>query len=217
MPTYYPVFLDVRGRRCAVVGGGREAERKTRGLLECGAQVTVVAPLLTPALGGLAQEGRIDWKARGYQPGDLAGFFLAIAESDDPKVYRQVALEAERTGVLLNVIDMPHLCTFVAPAVVRRGEVAFAISTAGLSPALSRRLKEEVARSPVLRWADLAEMLAEVRLVLRKKRVRPHPDRWQECMDEELLTLFHSGRREDAKQRLLAMLQEQPAATGDHR
>lgn len=217
MPSYYPVYLNLKGRRCAIIGGGAEAERKAQGLLECSAYVTVISPKATIALQDLANRGLIDWMSKEYQTGDLEGVFLAIAENDEPRVYMEVAREAERRGVLLNVVDTTDLCSFIAPAVVRRGDVTFAISTSGLSPALARRLKEELSESPVLRWADMADMLSEVRLALRRNGVRPGPARWQECMDEELLELFHGGRREEAKERLLHMLQEQPRSTQEIR
>ena len=217
MPSYYPVYLDLKGRRCAIIGGGAEAERKAQGLLECGAEVTVISPQVTIVLADLASRGLIHWESREYEVGDLEGAFLAIAENETPKVYVEVAQEAERQGVLLNVVDVTHLCSFIAPAVVRRGEVTFAISTSGLSPALARRLREELSESPVLRWADMADMLSEVRLALRRKGVRPDPERWQECMDDELLDLFHSGRQVEAKERLLNMLQEQPRSTQEIR
>ena len=110
MPSYYPVYLDLKGRRCVVVGGGSEAERKAQGLLEGGAQVTVISPQVTIVLTDLASRGLIHWESREYEMGDLEVAFLAIAENDNPKVYGEVAREAERRGVLLNVVDMTHLC-----------------------------------------------------------------------------------------------------------
>ena len=217
MPSYYPVYLDLKGRRCIVVGGGSEAERKVQGLLECGAQVALISPEVTIVLKDLADRGLLQWEPREYQAGDLKGAFLVISENEHPEVYGEVATEAEERGVLVNVMDVTHLCNFIAPAIVRRGEVAFAISTAGLSPALARRLKKELTDSPVIQWAEMADMLSEVRLELRSRGVRPDPDRWQECLDQELLDLFHSGRTPEAKERLLNMLQEQPKATQDVR
>ncbi|MSQ22859.1 MAG: bifunctional precorrin-2 dehydrogenase/sirohydrochlorin ferrochelatase [Dehalococcoidia bacterium] len=217
MPSYYPVYLNLKGRRCVIVGGGAEAQRKAQGLVECRAKVTVINPTVTVVLQDLANRGLINWLSREYQAGDLEGVFLAIAENDRPRVYMEVAKEAERRGVMLNVVDTTNLCSFIAPAIVRRGDVTFAISTAGLSPALARRLREELSESPVLRWADMADMLSEVRLSLRRKGVRPDPERWQECMDNELLDLFHDGRQDEARERLLRMLQEQPRATQETR
>ncbi len=217
MPSYYPVYLNLKGRRCVIFGGGAEAERKAIGLLECSAQVSVISPEITVALQDLASRGLIDWISREYQAGDLEGIFLAVAENDKPRVYTEVAKEAERRGVLLNVVDTTNLCSFIAPAIVRSGEVTFAISTSGLSPALARRLREELSESPILRWAEMADMLSEVRLTLRRDGVRPDPERWQECMDDELLDMFHTGRQDEAKERLLHMLQQQTGSTQEIR
>ncbi len=210
MPSYYPVYLNLRDRRCIVVGGGAEVERKAQGLLDCGANVTVVSPEVTPALRDLAARKLIDWEPRDYQRGDLEGAFLAISDNVDSKIYQEVAAEAERRGILVNVTDVTDLCNFIAPAVVRRGEVTFAISTGGLSPALARRLREELETNPILQWADMAEMISDVRLELRGKGVYPDPERWQECMDQEMLRMFHNGSQANARERLLQMLQEWP-------
>ena len=210
MASYYPVYLDLRNRRCIVVGGGAEAERKAQGLLESGAKVTVVSAEVTPALNDLAARKLIDWEPRDYQDGDLEGAFLAISDNSDSTIYEAVAAEAERLGILLNVTDVTDLCNFIAPAVVRRGKVTFAISTGGLSPALARRLREELETDPILQWADMAEMISDVRLELRGKGVYPDPERWQECLDQEMLLMFHNGSQAQARERLLQMLQEQP-------
>jgi len=209
VPSYYPVYLNLRDRRCIVVGGGTEAERKAQGLLDCGAKVIVVSPEVTPVLSDLAARKLIDWEARVYRNGDLEGAFLAISDNVNSRIYQEVAVEAEQRGILLNVTDVTALCNFIAPEVVHRGEVTFAISTAGLSPALARRLREELETNPILQWADMAEMISDVRLELRCKGVYPDPEHWQECMDQEMLRLFHSGSQTLARSRLLQMLQEQ--------
>ncbi len=208
MPVYYPVFLDLRGKRCVIIGGGEVAERKVHLLKECGARVTFVSPEVTPAIQGMAEGGEVEWIRRLYQPGDLKGAFLAIAATDDNKVNRTVAREAEEQNVVLNVVDVPHLCTFIAPSIVRRGGAMVAISTAGRSPALARKLREELPRAEALRWADLADVLSEVRLDLKKQGIQVHPDHWQKCIDEELLALVHRGREQEAKERLLLQLKE---------
>ena len=133
--------------------------------------------------------------------------------------YTRVAQEAHSRGVLLNVVDRPQLCSFIAPAVARRGqhgEVQCAISTAGLSPALARRLRERMSDPDLclcLQWADMVGVLADVRAEVRGKGLRPDPERWQECMDDELLAMFQSGQAAQARARLLRMLEEQPHAS----
>ncbi len=207
MPSYYPVFLDLKGRRCVVIGGGEVGERKIEALLTSGAQVTVISPQVTPRVEALAREGGVTWEQRRYQTGDLKGAFLAIAGTDDKTVNTDVASEAKRLNLLLNVVDVTHLCTFIAPAIVRRGEVTVAISTGGLSPALARRLREELEKGDALAWADAAPLLAEVRKDVRSRGLVIPPDRWQECMTPEVLKLYRSGQREEAKERLLRLLE----------
>ena len=201
MALYYPAFLDVKGRLCVVVGGGEVAERKIASLLECGARVRVVSPEATEAVQRSAEAGTLSWERREYLEGDLEGAFLAIAATDDRSVNSTIAQEAERKKVLLNVVDVTSLCSFVAPSVVRRGEVVLAISTGGLSPALARKLREELEKSTALEYADLATLLSEVRLELREEGARVAPDHWQACLNEEVLALYRKDKRA-AKERL---------------
>lgn len=161
MPAYYPAFLDVRKRKCVIFGGGEIAEQKVKFLLECGANVTVFSPEITTSLEALAQEGRIAWKKRKFITGDLLGAFLAIvADTSDSSINNNVAAEAEQMNVVLNVVDITHLCTFIAPAVVKRGDITIAISTGGASPALARKFREELYQNSVLKYADLAPLLS---------------------------------------------------------
>ena len=216
MPQYYPVFLDLRGRRCVIVGGGEIAERKIAGLLECGAVITMVSPQVTPGILAHTEAGDIRWEAREYADGDLEGAFLAIASTDDEDVNRAVHEEASREGIVLNVVDRTALCSFIAPAVVRRGEVTVALSTGGASPALARKLRETLEKSEVLEYASLAGVLSSARAEIKRLAVTVHPDRWQECIDGELLALVRGGRSDEALARLLDMLvdgREQVAAT----
>ena len=113
MPRYYPVFLNVESRPCVIIGGGEVAERKIESLLECGAHVNVISPEVTPGIEKMAQLGTIHWEKREYQQGDLEGGFLAIDATDDNTVNRNVSREAEKSRVLLNVVDVTHLCTFI--------------------------------------------------------------------------------------------------------
>ena len=209
----------MNGRPCVVVGGEHEAERKVQGLLEHGARVTLINPEVSIVLQDLAGRGLIEWKRREYRQGDLEGAFLVVSENLDEDEYTRVAQEAHSLGVLLNVVDRPELCSFIAPAIARRGqhgEAQCAISTAGLSPALARRLREMMSDPDLclcLQWADMVDVLADVRTEVRGKGLRPDPERWQECMDDELLAMFRSGQVSQARERLRRMLEEQPHAS----
>src|SRR5574341_652322 len=141
-PQFYPAFLDLRGRRVVVVGGGAIAEQKVLALVAAGARVLVVSPTVTTRLRDLVHQGDVQLCLRCYRPGDLAGAFLAIAATDDGAANRDVWTQAERRGIPLNAVDdLPH-CSFIAPSVHRRGAVTIAVSTAGTSPALAVRLRE---------------------------------------------------------------------------
>ena len=151
------------GRRCLVVGGGDVGLEKVEGLLACDAEVTLVAPDAHPALVELAAEGSITWTRRGYETADLDGKLIAIAATDDTDVNISVYEDAERRAMLVNVVDVPPLCNFILPAIVRTGPLAVAISTAGASPALAKRMKAEIADMFGEAYADLAVMLNDVR------------------------------------------------------
>jgi len=160
---FYIACLKLTGRRCLVVGGGEIGLEKIEGLLACDGDVTVVAPEAIDAIAGLAHEGSIRWERRAYDPGDLEGTFIVIAATSDTDVNIGVYEDAERRAMLVNVVDVPPLCNFILPAIVRTGPLAIAISTAGASPALAKRIKAEIADEYGEPYARLAELLNEVR------------------------------------------------------
>jgi precorrin-2 dehydrogenase / sirohydrochlorin ferrochelatase len=140
----FPLFLKLENRPCLAVGAGNIAESKIGGLVESDATVRVVAPEATPQVRAWAQAKKLDWHQRPFQPADLQGMFLVVAGTSSPQLHEQIFGEARRLGVLCNVVDVPHLCDFYYPAVVRRGSLQIAISTAGESPALAQRLRKEL-------------------------------------------------------------------------
>jgi len=142
--NYYPVFLDISGKKVVVVGGGTIAERKVLALLKAGAVVTVVSPELTLRLSREKEKNAIRHIGRGYRKGDLKGSFLVIAATDTPAVNSRVARDAPS---LVNVVDVPKECTFIAPSVVRRGPLTIAISTGGKSPAFSKTIRKELEKA----------------------------------------------------------------------
>jgi len=160
---FYIACLKLSGRRCVVVGGGEIGLEKVEGLLACGAGVVLVAPEAVPELQELAREGSIAWERREYRPDDLEGSFLVIASTDDTDVNIAVYDDAERRAMLVNVVDVPPLCNFILPAIVRTGPLAIAISTAGASPALAKRMKAEVSELFGEEYAELAVLLNDVR------------------------------------------------------
>jgi precorrin-2 dehydrogenase/sirohydrochlorin ferrochelatase len=160
---FYIACLKLSGRRCLVIGAGDVGLEKVEGLLACDADVRLVAPDAHPALQELATEGSIAWTRREYQPTELEGCLIAIAATNDSEVNIQVYNDAEQRAMLVNVVDVPPLCNFILPAIVRTGPLAVAISTAGASPALAKRMKREVAELFGEAYAELAVMLNDVR------------------------------------------------------
>jgi siroheme synthase-like protein len=208
--AFYPVCLDLRGRPCVVVGGGTVAARKVEGLLECGASVTVVAPVLGPVLKQLARSGAIAVRLRPYKDGDLLGASLAIAATDDPAANAAIAAEARAHGVWLNAADDPDRCDFILPAVVRRGDLQIAISTGGRSPALARRVREDLERLLPPEYADLLPLLADLRAELRREGAELPPERWQSAVDDSVLARLRAGDQAGARALLRAGLLVEP-------
>ena len=161
---FYIACLKLTGRRCLVVGAGDVGLEKVEGLLACSGEVTLIAPQAHPALREYAEEGSITWEQRPYEgPADLEGAFMAIAASDDSEVNIGVYEDAERRAMLVNVVDVPPLCNFILPAIVRTGPLAIAISTAGASPALAKRMKREISDAFGEPYARLAVILNDAR------------------------------------------------------
>ena len=161
---FYIACLKLTGRRCVVVGGGEIGLEKVEGLLACDGAVTLIAPAAEEALREYAREGSIRWERRSYGGrSDLEGVFMVIAATDDTDVNIAVFSDAEERAMLVNVVDVPPLCNFILPAIVRTGPLAIAISTAGASPALAKRMKREIADTYGEPYARLAILLNEVR------------------------------------------------------
>jgi len=161
---FYIACLKLKGRDCLVVGGGEVGLEKTEGILACGGRAVLVAPEACDPLCELAEEGSITWHRRPYAgPADLEGMFMAIAATDDSEVNIKVYEDAEQRAMLVNVADVPPLCNFILPAIVRTGPLAIAISTAGSSPALAKRMKREIGELYGEDYARLAVILNDVR------------------------------------------------------
>ncbi|MGE5895035.1 MAG: bifunctional precorrin-2 dehydrogenase/sirohydrochlorin ferrochelatase [bacterium] len=186
---YYPVFLNLRGKKCVVIGGGRVAERKIRQILAARGDVTVISPELTPGLKRLSRENKIHHIARQYRRGDTRNAFLVIAATADDQVNRTVSREFHG---LLNVVDMPDYCTFIMPSVVSRGPLSLAISTSGVSPALSRTIRKGLdAFIP----EDVSRYLSYLRTV-RKKILRSSPGSDEKTFRKRSLLLKRLGSPE---------------------
>ena len=203
---YYPVYLDLRGKPTVVLGGGMVAERKVTGLLAAGAAVTVISPKITEELARLERTGAIRVMRRPYSSGDMDGAYMAIASTDDVAINRTAAEEARRAGALVNTVDDVAYCDFIAPAVVRQGDVTVAISTNGKSPAMARFVREELEAFLTPDYADLLTVLERVRGKLRTAGVQVDPEYWHVHIDSEFRSLVRCGAVDQAEARLLAAL-----------
>ena len=188
---YYPVYLDLRGRRVVVVGGGPVAAQRVAELLPTGAEIVVVAREVESAIEELAAAGELVWHRRGYQPADLIGAFLLLA-ADSPAVNTRAAREAQRRGVLVNVADDPAHCDLITPAVVRRGGLTVAVSTGGRSPAFARYVRERLEAIIGEEYGELLATVAEVRQEMFRRGQRVSPERWQAALHEAVAE-YQSG------------------------
>ena len=198
----YPVNLRLKGRRCLVVGGGRVALGKVRGLLEAGALVTVIAPDVIADLAALD----VTVEQRDYRPGDVAGYRVAVAATGDAAVNRAVFLDGESAGVWVNAADDPDNCAFTLPARVRRGSLLVTFATGGRSPALAKWLRKRYEDEFGPEYDVLIEMLAVAREELTARGESTEGPGWQRALDSGMLELIREGNLAEAKERLQACL-----------
>lgn len=209
---YYPMFLDLRNKKCLVIGGGNVACRKARMLLEYEANVEIISPKLCLELRDMSAKGLIEVTLDRYKTGGLKDAFLVIAATDEDVVNRQVAKEATERGILINVVDSPELSNFIVPSYLRRGDLTVAISTGGRSPALARKIRMDMEEAFGEEYDSLASLVSEVRLELKQQGVSIPGNVWEEALNvKKLLELLRSGQKEEAKGTLLEALKEASA------
>jgi len=207
MTTGYPAILLLEGRLAVVIGGGPVAERKVRTLLDAGAKVRVVASYVTPGIRQRAESGDIELVERRYERGDLAGSAAAVAATDDEEVNHGVFAEATGSGIPVNVVDNVSLCTFIAPSIVRRGDLVVGISTGGNAPALAVRIRERLEREFGEEYGRFLELMGE----LREQVTVPgdQDDRakaWYRVVDSDVMELVRAGEMERARKRATELL-----------
>lgn len=218
MPSkaYYPLFADLTGRRCVVIGGGAVAQRKVLTLLRYGAEVTVVSPSVTRQLAGYARQGRIRHVARRFRPADLRGAWLAYASTDDQRINERVFRTATRQRLFANVVDQPALCSFIAPALVRRGPLTVAVSTGGASPSLAKKVRTDVGRALGPSYVPMMRLLADLRGVA-KRRLPDYADRkryFGELVEGRVFRLMRAGKSREARRLALHVLARRAAKNG---
>jgi precorrin-2 dehydrogenase/sirohydrochlorin ferrochelatase len=207
---YYPVQLDIRGRRCLVVGGGAVATRKVGGLLSCGARVTVVSPQATEDLRRLGACGSITLWERAYAAADLAGMFLVIGATDDEDLNRKVSSDAEQLNILCNIADRPEKCSFILPAVVQRGDLVITLSTSGKSPALAKKLRHTLEAQFGEEYAVLLNLMGAIRrrLLAQEHAPEAHKPIFEKIIHSDILTWIRDGRMQDVNDLLKEVLGE---------
>lgn len=206
----YPVNLDLWGKRVLVVGGGPVAARKVAGLLTAGAAVTVVAP---DAVSEIAEDPDVRWHQRPYRRGEVASYRLAITATDDPDVNRQVARDGDAANVLVNSADDPANCSFILPAVVRRGDLQLTVSTNGRSPAFASWARRRLEQTFTDTHARLLELLSEVRDEVKATHGTTEVPGWELAIDDDLIDLVAAGDVDEARARVRSSLGlEEPAS-----
>jgi siroheme synthase-like protein len=205
--VYYPILLNIQGKKCLVVGGGEVALRKVQMLVEHGANVEIVSPTFCPELNQLVKDGTIQAIHRDYKTEDLNDVFLAVAATDDIKTNEKVATEARKIGILVNVVDKPDISDFIVPSYFRRGDIIVAVSTSGRSPALARKIRGELERDFKAEYAQLAVIVNEVRNELKQRGVTVSGDAWQEVLNlNSLIELIRRGKNQEAREIMLTKL-----------
>jgi precorrin-2 dehydrogenase/sirohydrochlorin ferrochelatase len=201
--AYYPVFLDLNGRLAVIVGGGKVALRKAVTLSGYGADVVVIGPEVTEELLQLQADGLATVEQRGYVRGDLEGAFLVVCATDSEEVNRAVRAEAEERGCLVNVVDVPELCSFIVPSIVRRGALQIAISTAGAAPTVAKRLRKRFQAEFGEEWAAYIELMGAVRLLVMERVPGGEAERkpvFEAIADSDLLERLRAGETPSAEE-----------------
>ena len=206
-PVYYPLMLNLQGKKCVVVGGGHVALRKVKMLLDCGADVTVVSQKPHLGMAKLFEKKAIRLIHRDYEVGDLMDAALAVASTDVREINRTVAHEAKRLGILVNVVDDPRLSSFILPSFFRRGNLTIAVSSAGTSPALARKIRSNLEKSLGKEYTTLLLLISEVRSALKERGCAVDGEAWQGALDlDSLVRLIRKRQWEKAKILLLNKL-----------
>lgn len=205
--VFYPTFIDLTGRRCLVVGGGPVGTEKIEKLLDAGADVRLVSPRVTPRLAALVAEGAIgEFHRRGYETADLGGCLLVVAATADADVNRGVWQDAEARTMLVNVVDVPELCNFIVPSIMRHDELAVAVSTGGASPVVARAVRERIEAEIGPEWGELVTLMRQTREAL-KERFTTMPSRTvavERLLESGVVDRLAAGDREGA----LALIEE---------
>jgi precorrin-2 dehydrogenase/sirohydrochlorin ferrochelatase len=205
---YYPIFLDIKGRDCLVVGGGEVGTRKVEMLLACGASVTVVSIDTTKTLKLLAEEQRITLLTRAYRTTDLDNRFLIIGATNDEELNQQLSMGAEKNNLLCNIADRPAACNFILPAIVAQGDLVLAISTCGKSPAFAKKLRKDLEKQFGKAYATFLELMGAIRtrLLLEEHAPEQHKPLFQKIIYSDIILWIENRQFEEIDRLLLDVL-----------
>ncbi|MBF0551789.1 MAG: bifunctional precorrin-2 dehydrogenase/sirohydrochlorin ferrochelatase [Deltaproteobacteria bacterium] len=205
---YYPMFLDLKGRRCLVVGGGQVAQRKVITLVECGAEVILIAPEVTDVLKDYVTGGRITHRIGNFTPSSLENTFMVIGATNDPTMNSRIAKEAAARGILHNIVDQPEDCSFILPSILARGDLTLAVSTAGRSPALAKKIRRQLEDQIGEEYGRFLEIMGLVRKRLLQEN-RPSAENkilFETLVESDLLSQCRNGDHEGIDRRLQEIL-----------
>ncbi len=192
---YYPVNLDIKDRKCLVIGGGDVGTRKVITLLECMASVTVVSPDASEKLLKLAGSDMITLIKRSYIESDLEGMFLVICATDDEELNRQVSRDAENLNILCNIADRPEACNFILPALMKRGDLVIAVSTSGKSPAFAKKIRKDLEKQYGVEYADFLKLMGAIRKKLLRNSHEPeeHKPLFEKLINKDIVLLIKNN------------------------
>lgn len=199
---YYPLFLDIRNRKCLVVGGGSVGTRKTETLVRCGAEVTVISRVFSKGFSGIGDDKKNPMLVcKDYEPSDLEGVFLVFAATSDRDLNERIRLDAEKQGKLYSIADDPNRSCFIAPSVVARGDLTIAVSTSGQSPALAKKLRQNLETLYGPEYADFLRIMGSFRKRILEKGHDPetHKDLFRQVIDRDVPSMIREGRNNDVR------------------
>jgi len=205
---YYPVYLDLNEKKCLVIGGGKVAERKVKSLLDCGARIFVVSPVLSAWLEQSAREGKVTAIMRNYTITDLDNAFLVIGATDNHLINDKVAQECSKRNILVNIVDQTAKCNFIVPAVIRQGSLSISVSTDGKSPMLARRIREELEQFFGPEYQEFLDLLGNVRkhVLENVPEEDKRRDIFYQLVYSDIIELLRDGEHEKVKERITHVL-----------
>lgn len=204
MQNLFPVFIDIKGKKAVVIGGGSVAERKVSDLLQCDANIVVISPKATQSIADWAESGCITWLKRNFEEKDLSGACLAFLATNDSITNRNIAGICRREGIMVNAVDDPENCDFYVPAVLRRQSLALAISTGGKSPLLAKRLKNELEDVVTEAYGEFVEILGEQRQIIldQVENISERKRIFEAMVYSDILDLLKMGEKDKARERI---------------